>query len=155
MADPFDFVSASDKPALLALTTPDWFTAAQDALAELGYKVQKIASHSELASRFSQVQYQVVLIEEQFGGTSSAENLTLQALQNLPMNQRRHAAIILIGHSYETLNALQAFQQSVHAVINVSELPLLAQLIKKVVTDNELFLRNFREIELRVAHAKD
>ncbi len=155
MADRFDFVSTSDKPALLAITTPEWFTAAQDALVELGYKVQKISDPLELAGRFSQVQYHVVIIEEQFGATSGAENLALQELQRMPMNQRRHATIILLGHSYETLNALQAFQQSVHAVINFSEMPLLAQLIKKIVTDNELFLRNFREIQLRVAHAKD
>ena len=155
MADRFDFVSTSDKPALLAITTTEWLVIAQAALVELGYKVQKINDHLEFPGRFSQVQYQVAIIEDQFGETSGAANLTLQALQNMPMNQRRHATIILIGPNYETLNALQAFQQSVHAVINFSEMPLLAQLAKKVVTDNELFLRNFREIELRIVHAKE
>jgi hypothetical protein len=73
----------------------------------------------------------------------------------MPMNQRRHSTIILIGDSFETLNALQAFQQSVHGVINYSEMALLGQLVQKVVTDNNMFLNNFREIELRAAKAKE
>lgn len=155
MAQRFDFVSVSDKPALLAITTPEWLSTAESALTELGYKVQKIGSHLEFPSRFSQVPYQVFIIEEQFAGTSVAENMTLKAIQNMPMNQRRHATIILIGDSFETLNALQAFQQSVHAVINYSEMALIGQLVQKVVTDNDLFFHNFREIEQRVAQAKE
>jgi hypothetical protein len=151
MADQFDFVSATDKPALLAITTPEWLSTAEAALAELGYKVHSIANHSEFPNRFSQVPYQVVIIEEQFGGAPVSENLTLQTLQRMPVNQRRHATIILIGDSYETLHALQAFQQSVHAVINFSEIALLSQLVQKIAADNELFLTNFREIQTRVA----
>ena len=154
MADRFEFVSATDKPALLALTTPEWATLAKTALTDLGYKVQQIGNHLEFPGRFSQVQYQVVVLEDQFGGGGIADNMTLQALQNMPMNQRRHATIILIGDSYETLNSLQAFQLSVQAVINFSEMALFGQLVQKVVNDNILFLNNFREIEQRVAHAK-
>ena len=155
MAKRFDFVSASDKPALLAITTPEWLSTAESALTEIGYKIQKIGTHLEFAGRFSQVPYQVVIIEEQFAGTPLAENMTLDAIQNMPMKQRRHSVIILIGDSFETLNTLQAFQQSVHAVINYSEMALLGQLVQKAVTDNDAFLNNFREIELRIAQAKE
>ena len=79
MAKRFDFVSASDKPALLAITTPEWLSTAESALTEIGYKIQKIGTHLEFAGRFSQVPYQVVIIEEQFAGTPLAENMTLKA----------------------------------------------------------------------------
>ena len=154
MADRFDFVSATDKPALLALTNPEWITIVQTALSELGYKVQKIGTHLEFASRFAQVPYQILVIEDQFSDTPVAENMTLQTVQALPMVQRRHTTIILIGESYETLNALQAFQMSVHAVINYSEMALFRQLVKKVISENELFLSNFREISQRVSQGK-
>ena len=39
MATTFEFISASDKPALLAFSTPEWLEAAKTALTELGYKV--------------------------------------------------------------------------------------------------------------------
>jgi len=37
----FDFISTTDKPALLAFSTPEWLDTARTALAELGYKVHK------------------------------------------------------------------------------------------------------------------
>jgi hypothetical protein len=40
---------------------------------------------------------------------------------------------------------MQAFQQSVNAVINPSEIFLLKQLIEKSVADNNFFLHSFRE----------
>ena len=74
-----------------------------------------------------------------FAANNIGENLTLQALQQMPMNQRRHATVILFGESFQTFTPMQAFQQSVHAVINSSELFLLKQLIEKAVADNALF----------------
>lgn len=153
MSDQFDFISPTDKPALLAITTPEWLTTAQTALEDVGYKVHTIASHSEFPGRFSQVPYQVVIIEEQFAGTPINENVALQTVQKMQMNLRRHATIILIGASYQTFNALQAFEHSVHAVVNFSEMPLLGQLVEKIVADNDLFLSNFREVQQRVALA--
>ncbi|MCL4788776.1 MAG: hypothetical protein KJ070_18610, partial [Verrucomicrobia bacterium] len=85
-----------------------------------------------------------------FAANTLEENLTLQALQNMPMNQRRHATIILFGDSFQTFTPLQAFAQSVHAVINTSELFLLKQLIEKAVADNSMFLHSFRETQARV-----
>ena len=150
MSNKFDFISATDKPALLAFSTPEWLEAAKTALTELGYKVHTAATHSDFLIRFSQVHYQVVVLEELFAANDLSENLTLRALQNMPMSQRRHATVILFGNSFQTFTPLQAFQQSVHAVINSSELFLLKQLIEKAVADNTLFLHSFREAQTRV-----
>ena len=149
MTSKFDFISATDTPALLAFSTPEWLDAAKTALIELGYKVHTAATHSDFLIRFSQVRYQVVIVEELFAANNRAENLTLQALQNMPMSQRRQATIILFGDSFQTFTPMQAFQQSVHAVINTSELFLLKQLIEKAVADNSLFLTSFREAQRR------
>src|SRR5579864_7317849 len=147
MPSKFDFVSATDKPALLAFSTPEWLEAARSALTELGYKVHTAATHSDFLIRFSQIHYQVVVIEELFAANNPSENLTLQALQAMPMAQRRHATVILFGDSFQTFTPMQAFQQSVHAVINRYELFLLKQLIEKAIADNGLFLHNFREAQ--------
>jgi hypothetical protein len=150
MSSKFDFISANDKPALLAFSTPEWLEAAKAALTELGYKVHTAATHTDFLIRFSQVHYQVVIVEELFAANDLSENLTLRALQAMPMNQRRHATVILFGNSFQTFTPLQAFQQSVHAVIGSSELFLLKQLIEKAVADNTLFLHSFREAQTRV-----
>ena len=150
MSERFDFVSVTDKPALVAFSTPDWMEAAKTALKELGYKVHPAATHGDFLIRFSQIRYQLVVLEELFCANTISENLTLQSLQNMPMHQRRHATIILLGDSFQTFTPLQAFQQSVHAVVNRSELFLLTQLIEKAVADTELFMHSYREGQQRV-----
>jgi hypothetical protein len=150
MGDRFEFVSTSDKPALLAFSTPEWLEAAKTALVELGYKVHTAATHGDFLVRFSQIRYQVVIVEELFAANNMAENLTLKALQSMPIGQRRHATVILFGESFQTFTPLQAFQQSVHAVINSSELFLLKQLIEKAIADNTLFFHSYRETQARM-----
>jgi hypothetical protein len=149
MSNKFDFLSATDKPALLAFSTPEWLESAKTALTELGYKVHTAATHGDFLIRFSQIRYQVVILEELFAANNIAENQTLQSLQVMPMSQRRHSTVILFGDSFQTFTPLQAFQQSVHAVINSSELFLLKQLIEKAVADNNLFLNGYREAQAR------
>jgi hypothetical protein len=149
MSNKFDFISTTDKPALLAFSTPEWMEAARGALVELGFKIHTAATHGDFLIRFSQINYQVVIVEERFAANDLSENMTLQALQHMPMGQRRHATVILLGDSFQTFTPMQAFQQSVHAVINSSELFLLKQLIEKAVADNALFLNSFRESQAR------
>ena len=150
MIDQFDFIGATDKPALLAFSTPEWLEGVKTALQELGYKVHTAATHSDFLVRFSQVRYQVVIVEERFAANTLEENLTLRALQEMPMSQRRHATVVLFGESFQTFTPMQAFQQSVHAVINTSELFLIKQLIEKAVADNTMFLYSFIEVQNRV-----
>ena len=150
MSDKFEFIGANDKPALLAFSTPEWLDEARTALQELGYKVHTAATHSDFLIRFSQVRYQVVVVEECFAANTIEENLTLRSLQAMQISQRRHATVILLGNSFQTFTPMQAFQQSVHAVINSSELFLLKQLIEKAVSDNSMFLHNFVEVQARV-----
>jgi hypothetical protein len=150
MSANLEFLGANDRPALIAFSTPDLLEAVRSALAELGYKVHTAATHSDFAVRFGQVRYQVVIVEELFGANSPEENLTLKGLQQMGMTQRRHATIVLIGNSFQTFAPMEAFQRSVHAVVNSSELFMLKQLVEKAVAENNSFLQNYREVQARV-----
>src|SRR5688500_18299984 len=153
MAD-FDFISTEDKPALLALSTIEWLATAKTTLLDLGYKVHIADNHEDFQTRFSAVQYQVISIEELFAANNPQEKLTLTNLQHMPVSHRRHATIILLGDSFQTMNAMQAFQQSVHAVVNRAELSLLGQVVQKVVADNQLFLSTYLSTQRRIAEGK-
>ena len=150
MAGSFDFISTEDKPALIAFSTPEWLETVKTALAEMGYKVHTAATHSDFLVRFTQVHYQVVVIEELFGANTIEENVTLQTLQSMPVNQRRHSTIILLGDSFQTFMPVEAFKHSVNAVINSAEMFLLKQLVEKAVADNSLFYHSFREVQNRL-----
>jgi hypothetical protein len=147
----FDFITATDKPALIALSTPELQETAKNALDQLGYKVHTAVNHGEFLHKFAQVSYQVVVIEELFSATTPEENESLVALQRMPMSLRRHSTVILFGFNMATFNPMQAYQQCVHAVVNPSEMFLLIQLVQKAVADNDLFLHTYRDVQRRAA----
>ena len=151
MAATFDFLTTTDKPALLALATPEWQELAKAALAELGYKVHMAATHGDFITNFTQVAYQIVIIEECFAADTAPENRSLTFLQSAQMQLRRHATIILVGDSFTSFNPMQAFQMGVHLVVNRSEMLLLIQFIQKAVADNDMFLHGYRETQRRIA----
>ena len=146
----FDIIGPGDQPALLAISTPEVIGMVKTALAELGYKVHTVEDYEQFELRYNQVNYQVVVIEETFAGADSMENPALRMVQNLPMSLRRHAVILLVGPSMETLNTMQAFAQSVHCVVNYSELQILPELVQKTVAENEMFLNTYRDVQRRV-----
>ena len=145
----FDFIRSEEKPALIAFTTPGWLETVKTTLEELGYKVHTAATHNDFLARFGQTRYQLVVIEELFGANRPDENLALKTLQQMSVSQRRHATTLLVGNDFQTFAPMEAFQQSVHAVINSSELFLLKQLVEKAVADNQAFLRSFLEVQAR------
>jgi len=151
MSMDFDFLTANDKPALIALSTPELQETAKTALDQLGYKVHTAVNHGEFLHKFGQVAYQVVIIEEMFSATTPDENESLRALQRMSMSMKRHATVVLFGFNMATFNPMQAYQQCVHAVVNPSEMFLLIQLIQKAVADNDMFLHTYREAQRRLA----
>src|SRR2546423_8819021 len=150
MAATFDFLTTTDKPALIALGTPEWQELAKAALAELGYKVHMAATHGDFITNFTQVAYQIVIIEECFAADTAPENRSLVFLQTPQMRLRRHSTIILVGDSFTSFNPMQAFQLGVHLVVNRSEMLLLIQFIQTAVADNDMFLHSYRETQRRI-----
>jgi hypothetical protein len=151
MTSSFDFLTTTDKPALLGLSTPEWQELARAALNELGYKVHMASAHGDFITNFTQVPYQVVIIEECFAADSAPENRSLSFLQNCQMSLRRHATVILVGDTYTSFNPMQAFQLGVNLVVNRSEMLLLIQFIQKAVSDNDMFLHGYRETQRRIS----
>lgn len=150
----FEFIGPDDKPALLCLTSPELIAICQGLLAELGYKVHHITNEAEFVARYPQLQYQVVIIEECFSCELPEDNTTLAQIQWMPMGRRRHSTVFLLGSNFQSLNTMQAYQQSVQAVVNVADLANLGQIIHKVVGESELFYATFRDTQTRMAQGK-
>ena len=150
MADVFEFISPTDQPALIGLSTPEWVARSRAALIELNYKVHVAANQEDFIDRFNRVHYQVVLIEELFACASYQENRAVYELQRMPMSQRRHAAVLLLGDSFQSLNPMQAFQQSVHVVVNGAEIGSIKPIIQKTVAENDLFLQGLRDTLMQI-----
>ncbi len=150
-----DILTPNDKPALLGVSTPEFISGCESALVQLGYVVHVAANQDDFQNRFRQISYHLIILEELFDCASAAENASLTSLQWMPMPLRRHATVILIGDQFQTMHTLQAYNQSVHAVVNPMEvISMLPQIIPKLVADNTQFLEMFRETQTRIAQGK-
>jgi len=151
MAAEFEFISPDDKPALLALGTPEWLAKCRSALTELDYKTHVAANQEDFLARLNRTRYQIVFIEEDFAVRSPTENHALVRLQTLSMSQRRYVVTFLVGDRFQTLNPMQAFHLSVQAVVNRTEIDKLKPIIQQVVAEQDLFLSVFRDAQLQIS----
>jgi hypothetical protein len=151
MAQNVDIITLNDKPALLGISSPEWLEVVNNSLHELGYKIHRTENHGEFLANFAQFQYHVAVLEDIFMASGLLDNLSLIGLQGLPMVQRRHCTVILVGENFTSLNPMEAFIHGVHAVVNRTEMFLTMQLIQKVTNENDVFLQTLREMSRQVA----
>ena len=149
-----EILAPTDRPVLLGISAADILDYAQGVLDQLGYKVHTATTKDEFLDRFSRVQYEIIVLEDTFGGLPPDQNESLQTLQQMPMAQRRHATVMLISDTLPSLDSLVAFQHSVHATINRNDLDKLMLIIQQVVNDNTLFLNTYRDVQRNIAQGK-
>ena len=125
-----DFFEVGDKTALIC-TDSTAGEAIRESLRELDYKFHTAETPDLAIERLRYTPYDVIIIQENFSGTSLKSNPLLSYLTPLPMAQRRNSMICLVGTSFKTLDAMQAFAQSVHLVVNPMDLVNFTAILKK------------------------
>jgi CheY-like chemotaxis protein len=139
-----DFFELGDKTSLVC-ADPATTEQVREVLKELGYK-SHVAETAEMAiERFRYTPYDVLVVHENFAGSSLHSNALLNYLATLPMPQRRHSFVCLIGTSFKTLDAMQAFTQSVHVVVHPMDLPNLTAILKKSTAEFALLYKVYHD----------
>jgi DNA-binding response OmpR family regulator len=140
-----EFFALGDRASLICgdSTTTD---AATDTLRELGFKFHTAETPELAIERIRYTDYDCIILDENFAGSSLRSNAVLNFLNALPMGQRRNWFICLVGASFKTLDAMQAFAQSVHLVLNPVDLPNLTAILKKSLVENELLYGAYDDI---------
>ncbi|MCX8069918.1 MAG: hypothetical protein N2738_05380 [Thermodesulfovibrionales bacterium] len=90
-------------------------------------------------------QYDLIVIDENFGGAGLTGNEFLKHIQFLPMSIRRYIFVALIGINFKTFSNMQAFEHSVNVVINTKDVTNINIVLKKSIADNEQFYKVFKE----------
>jgi hypothetical protein len=139
-----DFFELGDKTSLICgdSNTTD---AGKTTLRELGFKFHTAETPELAIERMRYTNYDCIIIHENFAGSSMRSNAVLNFLATLPMAQRRYWFVCLVGPSLKTLDAMQAFAQSVHLVLNPADLPNLTAILKKGLAEHELLYRAYRD----------
>jgi DNA-binding NtrC family response regulator len=140
-----DFFELGEKTALIC-AEPGVRDVLGAALKELGFKFHQ-AETSELAiERLRYNRYDCVLIHESFAGSTLRTNPVLSYVAPLPMSIRRNWFVTVIGSSFKTLDAMQAFGESVHLVVNPVDLTNLVAILKKGLAEFETKYHVYRNV---------
>ena len=139
-----EFFEIGDKTSLIC-ADPETTEAVKATLRELGFKYH-VADTPELAvERMRYTNYDCIVVHENFAGSSLRSNPVLNYLSPLPMAQRRYSFVCLVGPSFKTLDAMQAFGQSVNLTLNPIDLPNLGPILKKGLVEFESLYRAYKD----------
>lgn len=139
-----DFFELGDKTSLICGDSNST-DAAKTTLRELGFKFHTAETPELAIERMRYTNYDCIVLHENFAGSSLRSNAVLNFLATLPMAQRRYWFVCLVGPSLKTLDAMQAFAQSVHLVLNPADLPNLTAILKKGLAEHELLYRAYKD----------
>jgi len=145
-----EFFRPGEKPALTGMGSPELLGPTLQALQDLGYALHATPTQEDFMDRFSRFPYQVAIYEETLPSVGPEPAGVLAMIQRMPMAQRRHATIFLIGSQFQSMNPMQAFQQSVHCVIHPDDIGQIKAIIQQIVSDNDSFLATYRDTLTRL-----
>jgi hypothetical protein len=139
-----EFFELGDKTALICADA-ETADVVRASLRDLGYKSHTAESAEVAVERIRYTQYNCIFFLENFAGSSLRSNAVLQYLSPLPMGQRRFSFVCLIGPSFKTMDAMQAFAHSVHLVVNPGDLPTFTAILKKSLAEFDQLYKVYAE----------
>ena len=131
---------------LVCVDVPDLQAAVTMAVHELGYTADVATSALDATERLRKNTYEIVVLDEEFQGSTEHDNAVLSAIHAMPMSTRRYVFVALIGRRVGTLDNMMAFARSVNLVVHVSDVSELTAILSRAVEDNDRFYRVYREV---------
>jgi len=106
-------------------------------LKKLDYQITLAGSQEDGYKKLQANTYDLILMNEKFGGVDPSKNAILKFLEPLTMDKRRKVFIALVGSNYKTLDELTAFSLSVDMVFNEGDFSNFELLLRKTLKDVE------------------
>ncbi len=115
------------------------------ALEEKEFKIQYARSPEHAVHKMKFTHFHFVALNENFGNVPLVANPFYQTVIEMPMVTRRNIFFALVGANFTSLNNMQAFQKSANVVINEKDLEKLGDILKKSISENEIFYKVYKE----------
>jgi hypothetical protein len=116
------FFDVADNTALVCIDHQQYQKLVVPQLLDIGYKVHLGLFEDDVLLKLKTYSYHVVIIYEQFKGSTVQTNPILQEMIQRPGRQRRDHFVVLLSQRLTTNDAMTAFVHSVDLVMNVSDL---------------------------------
>jgi len=115
------------------------------ALEEKEFKIQYARTPEHAVHKMKFTHFHFVALNENFGNVALEENPFYKTLIEMPMVTRRNIFFALAGANFKSLNNMQAFQKSANVVINEKDMEKLGDILKKSISENEIFYKVYKE----------
>ena len=131
------FFDLGDNTALVCIDPPQYQRLIVPQLTELGYKVHLGLFEEDVLLKLATYNYHLVVVYENFKGSSQAENPILRALLKRTGALRRQHFVVLLSHNAVTNDAMAAFTLSVDLVVNIHDLANFRPVLRRGVAQHQ------------------
>jgi hypothetical protein len=122
---------AGDSTALVCVDHQQLQKMIAPQLIDLNFKVHIGLHEEDVLLKLRTYSYNLVVIYENFKGSTPATNPILKEMTRRPGAQRREHFVVLLTHRFTTNDAMSAFVQSVDLTLNVADLANLKPVLRR------------------------
>ena len=140
------FFDLGDNTALVCVDHQQYQKVTVPQLIDMTYKVHLGLFEEDVVLKLKTYNYDVVVVYENFKGSTLQTNPILAELTQRPDTQRRRHFVVLISHRFATNDAMSAFVYSVDQVINIADLANLKPVLRRGVTQHHELYNGFNEM---------
>lgn len=109
----YDALEHGDLAALVCVDRADIQAVIIDQLSLLSFNIHTAHDREEAELRLHERVYEIVVVQTTFAGGDAEGNPALDALARLPLEQRRHSYVVLVGRELEGRSEMEAFRYGV------------------------------------------
>jgi hypothetical protein len=140
------FIDVGDKTALVCVDHQQYQKVVVPQLIGMTYKVHLGLFEEDVILKLKTYNYDVIVIYENFKGSTLQTNPLLRELIQEPDAQRRQHFVVLLSHSFATNDAMSAFAHSVDHIINIADLANFQPVLRRGVAQHQELYRSFSEM---------
>src|SRR5476651_1134474 len=139
------FFDLGDSTALVCVDHQQYQKIVVPQLIDINYKVHLGLFAEDVILKLKTYIYNVVIIYENFKGSTLQTNPILAEMANRPGANRGDFFVVLLSHRFATNDAMTAFVHSVDQIINVSDLANFKPVLRRGVAQHRELYQPFQE----------
>ncbi|MDQ6622926.1 MAG: hypothetical protein M3Y86_05510 [Verrucomicrobiota bacterium] len=139
------FFDTGENTALVCIDHQQYQKLVVPQLIDMGFKVHLGLFEEDVLLKLQTYSYNVVIVYENFKGSTVQTNPILRHLVKRPGAQRRQHFVNLLSHRFPTNDAMSAFVQSVDQIINISDLANFKPVLRRGIAQYRELYQAFHE----------
>lgn len=140
------FIDVGDNTALVCVDHQQYQKVVVPQLIGMTYKVHLGLFEEDVILKLKTYNYDLIVIYENFKGSTLQTNPILRELIQEPDAHRRQHFVVLLSHSFATNDAMSAFAHSVDHIINIADLANFQPVLRRGVAQRQQLYHSFNEM---------